>query len=356
MMTGFQKFAVFAVLLFISSSSCKKDAPPAPAKPAFDKEEMLRNTGQNIIMEDYRILLKDLKEAKYNLVKFRDFKSITTYVRAKDAFEKSWKSWQHVAMYNFGPAAAVQLEDFMAPFPVDTVQVEFNIQKVSYDPADPENAFARGFAAIDYLLNMRGSMETMTSFYKTDSSSGIRIQFMEDNYDAMAQLVEDVLQRWSADGGNYLTTFAEESGPGIENLVKALGTSAENLETQKIGIPAGLTDGNSADPQKEESHYGEISLRLALESLRGLRQGFTGGQGLGLDDYLTHLNAMRNDMPLQEAVQGALDEAEEKLDAVPEPFADAIAQSPQKVVVAFQSIAKLRQLLLVDVARALDVE
>ncbi|MDO1502670.1 imelysin family protein [Winogradskyella maritima] len=73
----------------------------------------------------------------------------------------AYKAWQHVELFEIGPAETVGFQLNMNIYPTDNEKIDGFIVNGSYDLSLSSNRSAKGFPALDYLLNGLGDTDTI---------------------------------------------------------------------------------------------------------------------------------------------------------------------------------------------------
>ena len=119
----------------------------------------------------------------------------------------------------------------------------------------------------------------------------------------------------------------------------------------KLAAPLGLSDGEAADPGKVEAPLSGTSLSRIRANLASVEQAFTGGDGLGLDDYLEFLDANTQAALVEEKLAEALN----ALDAIEEPLETAVTNQPDAVQALYDAVQALLVATSVDAANQLGI-
>jgi len=92
-----------------SIGACKKDKtldddPSSNDGSAFDREAMLRNYGENLIIPGYETLKGSVKDLESAASSFVNAPSKTELQNLQARLRESYADWQAVSVYEFGPA------------------------------------------------------------------------------------------------------------------------------------------------------------------------------------------------------------------------------------------------------------
>ena len=193
-------------VLIIFSVSCKSDDDNSqPTSDNFDRQEMLVNWADKIIIpvfEDLNLKLDGLVDAKDDFM-------VEVNQQNLDALRTAWlnayKVWQYAEMFHIGKAEEINYRYMMNIYPTNVQDIEGNMQSGNYDLTHPNNNDAVGFPALDYLLFgiMLADTDVLT-YYGTDAEAPKRRQYISDIIDQMKSLTQQVLDDWKEDLGMNL--------------------------------------------------------------------------------------------------------------------------------------------------------
>ena len=143
-------------------------------------------------------------------------------------------------------------------------------------------------------------------------------------------------------------------------LVNQLNYDLELLKNAKIGIPLGKQSLGIPQPLKVESLYATQSLQLAMQNLISIENIYlgrntAGSDGLGFDDYLSHLGVQYGSGSLNDAIKNKMISAKNKLALIPSALSDAVVTNTAIVDAAYVELQQLVILLKVDMPSSLGV-
>lgn len=345
-------------LLVLLFTACE---PDEPKEPEFDREAMLENLGENLIVPAYQEFANEAATLQTEVAAFAANPTEANLTTAREALKSAWLAWQHVGYFEFGPAMEVGLRANVNTFPTDSTKIENNISSGSWNLATATNITAKGLPALDYLLNSGTASEVVAEF----TGNQQRQEYAQDLTQDIAGLTAMVLQMWDPGRGNYLAEFIAAQGTDIGSslgmLVNELNFEWEITKNARVGIPLGVKTLGVEQPEKVEARWGGYSAELAFENVKAaedifLGRSLDGTNGLGLDDYLDHLEAQYQGGALSTAIKNQLQTAKEKLTAVPDPLQMAIMQQQSVVQEAYEALQKQVVLFKTDMASALAVQ
>lgn len=342
-------------ICIVGFSGCNDDDDDKePSAASFDKEAMLQNIGENVIIQAYRDFSTEFSDLEQKAATFDADRSASNLLSFQDQFKVAYTSWQRCKTFEFGPAADVTLRSAVNVFPTDTAQINDNISTGTYNLETAQNADAIGMPAIDYVLFRYGKGSSAAIMMEDED-----LDYIIANLQLIREKLDQVIEGWTG-SNDYLSQFSSNTtasvGSPIGNLVNEINYDFELIKNAKIGIPLGKKTLGVAQPEKVEALYSGISVALAIENLDGIENAFKGGSGSGLDDYLDALDARYNDQKLSEAIIDGFADAREALNAINGELDDAIQNDPSTVDQAHTAIQNLVVLLKTDMPSQLGVQ
>ncbi len=360
--TSYFASAILFSLMVGFASSCSEDENPS-SDSGFNRKAMLTNIGSNIIIPSYALLENEVILLDQDVAAFVANPSVVNLNTLRSQFLSAYTSWQAVSVYELGPAMQENLRLNLNTFPTDVAQIQANISSGSYSLGTAANLDAKGLPAIDYLLF--GSADTddaIVAKFSDAADAASRRKYLQDIAGEIKAKVNAVTTGWSPDGGNYLSTFENntgtDAGSSLSLIVNQLNYDWEIIKNPKIGIPLGKKSLGEPQPAKVEALYSKHSVMLArlnAEAIQRLYLGKTvaGADGLGLDDYLDHVNAQNGQ--LATAIKERFTATIQKISTLPEPMSETIINDPAMVEAVYDEIQSTLVLLKTDMTSALGV-
>lgn len=354
---------IMASVLFSCRDNDDDDNSCCDSKPEFDRHAMLSNIGNNIIISNYQVLKTESNEFNAAATTFNTTTDSVNLITLRNGFKELYTSWQLCSVFEFGPAETELLRMNLNTFPTDTAQVKTNISSGSYNLGTASNIDAKGLPAIDYLL-FGTSFSTTLKNFTTDADAANRKAYLLAVSNEINQKVNNVYNGWISSGGNYINTFINNPGTDVGSalgeLVNQINYDFEIIKGPKIGIPLGKKTLGTPLPEKTEAYYSGISVQLALKNIKAIENTYLGrdrnnNDGLGLDDYLTFLEAQHTTGPLPNAIRDQFARAINKLQQIPDPLSSAVVNNSSVVDAAYVELQKLVVLLKTDMPSAMGV-
>ncbi|GAB5416828.1 MAG: imelysin family protein [Crocinitomicaceae bacterium] len=270
---------IMAVLILGTAVSCKPDPDPTPE---FDKAALLVNIADNQILpalDDFETKINTL-ETDYLAMQANA--NVQTLETVQNSWKEAYISWQTVKIYNFGPSRDNALKGSIGTFPTDSTKIEDNIAAGSYNLETASNTDAIGLPALDYLL--------YKPFVVNDLSNPAYVQYGLDVIQKMKAEVAAVKSQWASYRSTFVASTGTETTSSFSEFVNEFNRDYELAKNAKVGIPIGKQSLDIAMPEYVEARYSGISLELLEANIIALNDAYTGGDGVGFDDYLLHLD------------------------------------------------------------------
>ncbi|WP_298487706.1 imelysin family protein [uncultured Maribacter sp.] len=349
-------FLVAVIFLFYTCSSSSDDSPEKKKEDSFDREAVLVNVADNIIIP----ALEDLSQKLVALKTNKDAFIATPDQTNLDALRSSWLSayevWQHVEMFNIGKAEEILYSFQMNIYPVSITDVEANIDSGSYDLTHVNNNDAVGFPAVDYLLYGVAADDAAILVKYEDVKYK---NYLSDVVNQMDALTDEVINDWTT---SYRDTFISSTSNTASSAYNKLVNDfifyyEKGLRANKVGTPAGNFSANPLPDRVEAFYNNEVSKTLTLEALTAAENFFNGNaynsSSTG-ESYVTHLKSLDNSA-LESLINTQFSGAREKINELENSFSNQINTDNTKMTQAYDALQLNVVSLKVDMLQAFNV-
>lgn len=344
---------VLSALLLITSTqwACKSNGAaetPDPCQSELDQTTLFQNLADQLIIpryEDFQTLVDDLQLAVDDFLASPDPNTLGT---AQEVFKETYRRWQYVAQYQFGPAEEVGLSMSVNNFPADIALIQSNINSGKTDFSQAE-AFDRGLPAIDFLLfGAAESKDAIVGLFADDSA-------VKDNYHAYLRNIiteiraktDQVVNKWTKEGfrESFLAASGTAAGASLSQIINGLNEHYEFIRREKLGIPVGALTLGFTNPEKSEAFFSGISLELAIAATTAaqefyLGRGVDGVNREGIDDYLQQISEQSEGAALHQTIEQQFKAALTALGGLADPLANTIESDQSSVEAAYAEIVK----------------
>lgn len=343
------KYFLLGLATLLSFASCKMDdggSMPNDCSPNFDHQAMFRHMADNLIIPNYQDLQGRVTLLSSRADNFTNQLNGESLHGLRMAWLEAYGVWQRVAQYEFGPAEEVFLRSSVNNFPLDTAVVNAHIQSGNHD-FDLPDTYDKGFPALDYLLYGIGENDSVIlEKYTTNPLAANYITYLTDLIADIKTRVDHTVAGWE---GTYRDAFVQNTGTAAGSslglIINNLNQHYELIKREKLGVPSGVLTLGFTNPDKVEAFYSGESVRLAQVALLAaegwyLGRGTNSVNGLGLDDLLVEVGAMKDGQLLDAAIQSQFKAAIAALNALQDPLSDAVDNNATAVQSAYNEVTK----------------
>jgi predicted lipoprotein len=336
---------------------------PVPL-PDGDRRVALQTTTEQVIVPTYADLSARASELSALLDDLAAAPAAAELATIRQAYLDVRAPLEESAAFGFGPATDLRSLAALDQAPVDTAKIDAELgSETELTPQHLRSLGAnkRGLHAIEYLL-FPADDEGLEVALLADSLEGQRRrQFVSAAGQLVADSADELYLAWAPETGDYAGHFAKPGEPdsvssnvqsGLDTLLNETVVLSETVADVKLGKPLGTATGGVADPAAQESERSGASLADMLDNLRGVRNVYFGTRDGSVGPSLATL--VRAKSPSTDLhARAALADAEAALRAIPEPFTDALIESPELVSAAYDAVKTLKRVLATEVLSSL---
>lgn len=343
--------AVALFLLFIAPSGA-----PAP----FERGAMLENIARTVIVPRHAELAEATARFEASAQAFAEEVTHDALARAQADWREAIVAWAGIELFGFGPLEIMVLHNRINKPSIDVDRIERYLQSGDIGPEtlEQQGSPLTGLTVAEYLLfDVEGNGVVIDRFEDRPAH--------RDYLSALAHTVrarsEELLAFWSEDPARYAATFAAADDSGgstrgsINMLVNAMIEVIEEIAGLELGPALSIMpEVIGFRPSAAQVPHGERSgtqLTRMRAKLLSVEHAYTGGEGLGLDDYLLFLGAETQ----AQLVRSRLDEALAAIDALEGPLEEAVDRQPDEVIDAYNAVRELLVATGVDAANQLGI-
>ncbi len=358
--TAYGKYLIvlFSAAALISGlGSCKKkDGPQPEEETSFDKQVMLVNLADQVILPSYKSFDTALDSVVIAFNRFRISEETADLRVVRERLTDAYLKYQHVSLHGFGPGEDLSIRNNFNIFPCDTAKIKNNAASGSSDLSMASNLSAKGLPALEYMFFSRSEAGT-TELFKDLSYKNYASKVLLD----MTTQMKSLLGTWN---NSYRNTFCNslgtDVGSSIGYVINQINFELDYLKNSKIATPLGLRSAGAIRPRDCEAYYSAKSNAYALETLLAIENVYrgrsnSGVDGIGFDDYVSHLNISYGEITLAAAINSQFAVAKEKLKNIPAPLSVQVQGDKAPVDAAYRELVKLLVLLKTDLPSGLGV-
>ncbi len=355
-------------MCLLTANACFEKGPGPDFIKVFDQKGFITHVGNELILPAYKELSEKSAALDTALSHLVNDPSNEKLAVVRQKLKEAWLAWQYCLPYEFGPSKLLELSADLAAYPADTAQIENNIENRTFQLAAPENALAKGFAALDYLIN-NTSLTDEEILSNTFNFLGYK-KYLIETGSLISFSSNSVYKAWAASDGNYNAIFTADQalgvneGSSVAELVNAMCESLELMVLKsKVGIPLGDYNEGVQRPEAVEALYGGYSLELLKASVESLYLLFIGKSrdgidSLGFDEYLAIKGVRVTDSSdlLADAINARFDQLFSAIQLANDPLSVQLQTSPQVIRQINNQLLVLLYLYKNEMAPALRVE
>ncbi|MEX0684594.1 MAG: imelysin family protein [Balneolales bacterium] len=352
------------IILTVIGYSCSDDGPSGPDVLDFDRQSMLKNWADNIIIPSFTALSEKTEELDSTAERFASEPTLIHLEELRGAWEAAYLSFQNVSMFEMGQAMQLRYRDQMNIYPTDVVEIQNNIESGSYNLELPSLNDSQGFPALDYLLY--GLSETdsgILEYYTTGTNSEDYRTYVTDLTTRIDELTREVNLHWIE---TYRDEFVQNDGGGANASVDMTVNDyifyyEKALRAGKVGIPAGVFSGTPLSTHLEAYYRKDLSTDLLLQALNATQDFFNGKHfesdetGESLNSYLDYLNTIKNSDDLSTLINMQFDAARDKIESLDDNLVNQVENDNAQMLSAYDELQMNVVYMKVDMLQALNI-
>ncbi len=304
--------SVFLILI-LGLAACSDDNPVNPVE-TYDFSSIMNSYSDQVIIATYADL--DIKTAALQTAceTFAGNPTQDNLNVAANAWYAARVPWELSEAFLFGPVAFLSIDPSMDSWPVDETQLE-SVLSSSFEltPDFVRNGLGyslRGFHTLEYFLFTDGNFRD----YSNITERG-RL-YMTSVATVLAEDAANVHDQWISSYGAEFKN-AGKSGSryssvnqAVQEIADGIITIVDEVGNGKISEPYVTKDVNTV-----ESQYSWNSISDFSNNIKGVKNAYLGGTGVGIDEYIKSKNSQLNDRVISE-----IEDAITKISSMPEPF------------------------------------
>ncbi|WP_421773775.1 imelysin family protein [Gracilimonas sp.] len=345
--------------------SCTDNGPSGPDADDFDREAILVNWADNIIIPSFTNFSEGTRQLHADATTFSEFPTENNLLTLRTSWESAYLAFQSVSMFEMGKPMELRYRDNLNIYPTDTTEIENNIESGSYNLELPSLNNSQGFPALDYMLYglAESNTEVLTYYTTHPDAENFRI-YLTDLTSRIDSLTNLVLNDWTSD---YRDEFVSNSGNGANSSLDMMVNDyiyyyEKHLRAGKIGIPAGVFSGSPLSTHVEAYYSGDFSKELFNASLDATQNFFNGvyvnqpnQNAESLHSYLEYLQTMKDGTDLATLINDQFDAAREEASSLSQNFAAQIESNNTAMLSTYDELQMNVVYMKVDMLQALNI-
>lgn len=360
-----KKYFSYLIIFSLTILSCggsgdSDDNNEITETTAYDRAEMLKHWADNIIVPSYNSFFSYLNILDNKTKIFLASPNQSNMNDLRVAWLNSYKSWQHVEMFDIGKAEEIYYKSKMNIYPVDKAWLENSVSTGNYDLDNANSYSSQGMPALDYLLNGVGvSDNDIITKYTANNKYK---DYLTAVVAKMLSNTKTVVDDWSTYKASFISSTANTSTSSANKLINDFIYYYEKgFRANKVGIPAGIFSGSPLPGNVEAFYKKDVSRTLMLEAMNSIINFYNGtsfdgmSTGPSLKGYLAHLNTSKSGISLSSTLINKLESAKSKINELPNNFVNQINSDNSKMLLTYDAIQSVVVLLKVDMLQAFNI-
>ena len=319
------------------------------------KSQMLTNWADNFIIPNYQNLSNKLSELETSVAAFNATPNTETLEATRVSWLEAYKSWQHVEMFNIGPAEQTFYHLKMNVYPASTENIDTFIASGNFSNLDNAPYYsAQGFPAMDYLLF--GVAEDDASLVNLYNSNPNYSNYLTEIMDRMVSNTNYVKSEWSSYRAGFIASVENTATSSANKMTNDFIYYYEKgFRANKFGIPVGIFSGGNIFPEKVEAYHNEnVSKLLALEAMDAIKTFFNGNGNPSLKQFLDNF-ATEEMLNLSSDINAQLDLGKSSIEGLDSNFVNQLNNNFLDMAITYDNIQVCTVLLKTDMLSVLQI-
>lgn len=354
---------LFFFLLLISVFACDDDESPIPVD-SFDRERMLTDWADNIIVPAYTAFAEKTGDLKSASAAFTEEPTLSNYQNLSAKWESAYIAFQDVSIFEIGKAEELRFTNNLNIYPTDIDGLTDNVLTGEYNLELPSEIAMQGFPALDYLLyGLAENEEAVLDFYENDVNADQYLEYLNALSNRINDLTQEVLSDWN---DSFRDEFIDNQGNSALASVDKLTNDfifyyERHLRAGKIGIPAGVFSGNTLSQNVEAFYRKDISKQLFNRALDATQNFFNGvafngsTEGESMKTYIEHLDVKKNEESLAKVINDQFEEARTTAQGLSDNFAEQVETDNVKMLATYDQLQLNVVHIKVDMMQAFNI-
>ncbi len=359
-------YTLISLVLISCTSKTDEDSGFKPTGSPADREALLVNVADNIIIPSYAKADVKIDSLVSKSKAFTDAPTQTTLDDLRTAWREAYIEWQKVELFDVGPANTYTLRFYTNTYPTAVAKINDNIASGTADMHEAFSYDAQGFPAFDFMINSGASDQVILDRYTIATDALKRVNYLKLLTSELNTKFDQVYNLWTS---SYRAEFVSRTGTDASSslslLVNAYTLNYERyVRSGKIGIPSGALVNDIPSLQTIEALYKkDLSLTLVKTAQQASFDFFNGKsvidgtEGPSFKTYLVQLGA--NDSQTGTALATVLGNqfqiTNDKLNLLGPILYDDITNELPKVKEVYTSMQATVRLIKVDMSSAMSI-
>lgn len=359
---------LFPVLLllpmFFIFSCSKDDGENGSETGSFDREELLINWADNIIIPSFENFSGVTENLQEETQQFSNDPSVANLISLRQAYAEGYIQFQTVSVFSIGKAENINYRSRLNTYPTKISDINGAINAGQFNLELPSTFDEQGFPALDYLLNGIGETdEEIVNLYSSHPNSETYKEYLTAVSGSINSLTQEVLEDWKSGFRESFVSNTSSSRTGsVDRFTNEYVLYYERfLRSGKIGFPSGIFTGNPVPENVEAFYSRSLSKELYLKALETVQNLFNGKHfnsnqtGSSFKQYLDYQNAIKGSEDLGSLINSQFNAIKSQAANLNPDFVQQVKSNNNVMLEAFDELQKNVVLLKVDMMQALSI-
>ena len=352
-----KKIAYLSLISFALLIGCSDDSTSSQTSQTVweQKSQMLTNWADNFIVPNYQNLSDKLTVLETSVTAFNAAPNLESLETVRTSWLEAYKSWQHVEMFNIGPAEQTFYHLKMNVYPASTENIDAFIASGNFSNLDNAPYYsAQGFPAMDYLLfGLNSDDASIVNLYNSNPNY---CNYLSEIMDRMVFNTNYVKSEWSSYRAGFIASVENTATSSANKMTNDFIYYYEKgFRANKFGIPVGIFSGGDIFPEKVEAYHNEnVSRLLALEAMDAIKTFFNGNGNPSLKQFLDNF-ATEEMLGLSSDINAQLDLGKSSIEGLDSNFVNQLNNDFSGMAVTYDNIQAGTVLLKTDMLSVLQI-
>jgi len=344
------------ILLLITALfwSCNGDEENPECK-ASDPDVMLMDIRDFTIQPGYLEALASVGALQNSFISFSSETSLVNLDELQNELKTSWKVWQTISPFEFGPATDISLRANVNTFPVDSFSVLQRIENQDFTLIANDT---KGFPALDLLFNGIGNSDDATLELFTGAQSSDFKSYAQGVITDILLKIGQVNSAWEDGyGESFVTNTGFATGSSFSMYINSYIQDWEQIKRERIALPLGLLTFQTPLPERVECYYGGYSQELALAHAESHYAIYKSTDHLGIQELVEGVTNFtgNNGETLDETMVAKFELGIANLSVVPDPLSETVLSDFDIVNEAYLALQDMVVLMKTDMTSGLGI-
>ncbi len=335
-------YTIIFTLAVMTLPSCDDDITQIEDN-AYD--DILLNTGENIILATYSLLANRAVELRTATVNFKNNPTNANLEIAKNAWVSTRLPWEQSEGFLFGPVDQEGLDPNIDSWPVNVVDLKNVLnsgKEITVAFLNEQEGTLKGFHTIEFLLWGEGGNKGIADFTQKE------LEYLVAAAGSLAQDTKELYDLWAPNSGNFINNMINAGKSNsiyisqksvLEEIANGLIIIVDEVGNGKINDPL-----SQNDLTLEESRFSANSKADFANNIRSVKHIYTGfftTTNTGTKESIGQIIESKKPN-IHTKILLEIDQAISNIENIPGTFSDAVVNNKSAVSKAQASVRVLQ--------------